>query len=563
LVAPAFALAALATPGLIALLTESAPQHMLLGVGLTAGLTSSLLVLYRWPSTRLALHLVLLSVPLELFYRLVYRGAVSPGILLSAAETNVRETSEMLAGHALATAFLLPVAALALYGFVFAWRADNPFSLRHCIRVCAVSALLVLASWAAGWQRSAVFELADQLKQTFPFDIAHSFRVVVMGFIDTHNQAAARAAFAFPGVRMVDAASRRDAPEIYVVVVGETSRRANWSLFGYPRATTPRLDAIRDDLVIVEHMTANATLTVLSVPLALTRATPATWEIARSERSIISLLRQAGFSVLWISNQEHFGRRANPVSAIALEASSVSFPEDTHAGIRQDYTRDGVGPGGFDSNLLDRLQVALAQVPTNGKIVVFLHMIGSHFAYHDRYPKNFEAFRGTVNAPRALPAPQLRLLNEYDNSVYFTDYVVRSAIDQLAARGGMAALLYFSDHGERLFDDGLTEHDLGHGFPTVSRQEIEIPYFLWLSNGYQAAHPALVARLRANARSPAELDSLFETIVDLAGIEYDRRDKARSLLSEAFRAPQALEVLNTEEQPLFLTLGDVGDAEQH
>lgn len=570
LIGPGFAVAALATPTLIALVSFAhlrhvieevwvgqanltsgalfAIQHALLTVGLTVGVTSVALVMYRWPLTRRMLHLILFCIPVELFYRLVYGGAVSSGVVLSMAETNLREAGELLAGHAVVTACLVAVEVLALYALVVSWSADIRFPLKRCIQLGAFSALMILASVAmitqrlgGGWRLQQT--VMTEAKDTFPFDVAKSLVAVATGVIDTHRQAARRAGFIFSNARMENAASRGTASEIYVVVVGEASRRGDWSLFGYSRPTTPRLDAIRSDLVVFKRMTSNATITVLSVPLALTRAAPATWDIARSEKSIVSLLKQAGFETFWISNQEHFGANANAVSAIALEAGNTSFPDDVH---------QGIDTSGFDSNLLIRLDDVLASSGKTRKIVVFLHMLGSHFDYKDRYPATFDRFRDGRETPRILSNWQMRLVNEYDNTVYFTDYIVREVIDKLALCGCKAALIYFSDHGERLFDNGLTDNDFGHGFPTVSRQEIEIPFFLWLSSAYQIANASRVARLKGNAQSVAQLHNLFETIVDLTGVDYDNRATSLSLFSETFHSPSKLDVLDTKEEAISL-----------
>jgi lipid A ethanolaminephosphotransferase len=382
------------------------------------------------------------------------------------------------------------------------------------------------------------------VQDTFPFDIATALGSVASGLIDAHRLASTRAGFKFTNVHMLDADSRRDAAEIYVVVIGETSRRENWSLFGYSRGTTPRLDAMKDDLVIFPRLTSNATNTILSVPLALTRATPATHGIARSEKSVITLLRQAGFETFWISNQERSDALLNPISQIALEADHVSFPGDLQPAERS---------GGFDSSLLIRLNEELMRLPRNAKAVIFLHMEGSHFGYKERYPAGFAHFRAGRGSPRILPEPEMRLVDEYDNSVYFTDSNVRGIIDRLALCRCKAGLIFFSDHGERLFDRGLTDGDFGHGFPSVSRQEIEIPFFTWLSSAYREANPLLVARLKANAHSAAELHSLFETITDLTGVHYENRTAALSLFSANFQSPGKLEVLNTNEEAVSLS----------
>jgi lipid A ethanolaminephosphotransferase len=290
-------------------------------------------------------------------------------------------------------------------------------------------------------------------------------------------------------------------------------------------------------------VTANATNTILSVPLTLTRATPATRDVARSEKSVITLLKQAGFETFWISNQERSDALFNPISQIALEADHVSFPQDMQP-----------SESTFDANLLVRLDEELARLPTNAKAVIFLHMEGSHFGYKERYPAGFSHFRAGQDSPRILPEPEMRLIDEYDNSVYFTDSNIRGIIDRLALCRCKTGLVFFSDHGERLFDHGLTDSDFGHGFPSVSRQEIEIPFFVWLSSAYQEANPLLVARLKANAHSAAELHSLFETIADLTGVNYENRTASLSLFSANLQSPGKLEVLNTNEEAVSLSL---------
>jgi glucan phosphoethanolaminetransferase (alkaline phosphatase superfamily) len=412
----------------------------------------------------------------------------------------------------------------------------------------AVSAAMIFVSLLMGEYQFGDMRVlgpvvVSEVHDTFPFDIATALDAVAGGLIHAHRLAPTRAAFKFPNVSLVDGASRGAGAEIYVVVIGETSRRANWSLFGYSRDTTPRLDAIKDDLYLFKHVTSNATNTILSVPLTLTRATPATRDVARSEKSVITLLKQAGFETFWISNQERSDALFNPISQIALEADHVSFPQDMQP-----------SESTFDANLLIRLDEELARLPTNAKAVIFLHMEGSHFGYKERYPASFSLFRRGQGAPRSLPGREMRLVDEYDNSVYYTDYNVRGIIDRLALCRCKTGLIFFSDHGERLFDHGLTDSDFGHGFPTVSRQEVEIPFFVWLSRAYQAENPSLVARLKTNEHATAELHNLFETIVDLTGIHYENRGASLSLFSENLHAPAKLEVLNMNEEPVSLSV---------
>jgi glucan phosphoethanolaminetransferase (alkaline phosphatase superfamily) len=527
-------------------------QFALLTVGLSAALVSGALAIYHWAPARRLIHVLLFCCLLELFYRVAYGGAVSPGVLLSVPETSDRESFELLVGHPI-LALTLTLAALSMvYALVVSWNSTVRFALSRCMQAAGVALLLIVASLAAGAiqlrdSQALKAVVAAEVEATFPVDVAGALGAVAVDWADARRQSSSRDRFEFPDVHLVDAASRAGATEIYVIVIGETSRRINWSLFGYPRITTPRLDAMSPDLILFRRVTANATNTIQSVPLALTRASPATRGIARSEKSIVSLLKQAGFSTFWFSNQERSDALSNPISRIAMEADQVSFPGDKPAKTATD---------GFDSSLLTKLDDGLAGVPAGGKAVFFLHMEGSHFGYKERYPDDFSRFSDGQGAPRTLPGPQMRLVDEYDNSVYFTDYNVRGIIDRLARCGCKAGLLFFSDHGERLFDNGLSDSEFGHGFPTVSRQEIEVPFFFWLSKAYQETEPLLVARLKANARSVAQLHNLFETIVDLTGVDYAQRDRSLSLFSDQLRVPARLEVLNMMQETVSLPVGE-------
>ncbi|MGH8338484.1 MAG: sulfatase-like hydrolase/transferase, partial [Gammaproteobacteria bacterium] len=325
-------------------------RHSLFTIGLSIGLASAALAMYHRLLFRRLLHLILFCILLELFYRFAYGGPVSYGLLLSVPETSGRETLELLAGHAILTWSLSFLALLAVFAMIVSWSTKIRFSMRRCIQGGIVALSMIVASLALGTfhlgeMRPVKLVVPSEVKATFPFDIAAALGSVAVDWADTRLQASARAAFRFPNAHMVDAATRRTASEVYVIIVGETSRRANWSLYGYARATTPYLETMGNDLIPFDRVTSNATNTILSLPLALTRATPATPGIARSQKSIVALLKEAGFDTFWVSNQERSILTSNPISEIAFDADHVSFTSDLKASARD---------GGLDSNLLAR-----------------------------------------------------------------------------------------------------------------------------------------------------------------------------------------------------------------
>lgn len=523
-------------------------QRALLSLGLSLGVIAAALAVYHRDLVRRLLHLSLLLCLLELFYRLAYRGPVSPGLLLSVGETSARETLELLVGHPFLTAGLSLFALAAAYALSRSWRIPVRFSSKNCLMLAAVSFTMISASSAFGLlqlgnARMTAQLLSAEVRTTFPFDIASAVGYVAVDWIDSWRRAKARAAFEFPNGRLLDAAARDGQSELYVIVIGETSRRANWSLYGYPRPTTPLLEGIRAELFSFDRVTSNATTTILSLPLALTRAAPGTRALARSEKSIISLLKQAGFETFWVSNQERSPALTNSISQIAAEADHVSFPEDIPADAQE---------GRFDSNLLTRLDDVLGHLRKGDKTVLFLHMEGSHFGYSKRYPAGFGRFDSIHGAADAAVGERLRLVDQYDNSILFTDHNLRGVIDRMVANGGKSGLIFFSDHGERLFDNGLNDSEFGHGFPSVSLKEIEVPFFIWLSPDYRRANPLRVTRLENNRHSVVQLHNLFETVVDLAGVDYAGRAAPLSLFSDAFAQTDTLDVLNIAEQAVVL-----------
>jgi glucan phosphoethanolaminetransferase (alkaline phosphatase superfamily) len=529
-------------------------RQALFVIGCTGLLMSAALAIYRFAIARRMLHLLLILILLDVFYRLAYGGPISPGLLQAIPETSQRESLELLAGHPALTIFLSGVGLLAICAAVQSWRPHFRFSIRRCMQTSIISALMIVASLAIAVlppRRSYTVSAAvGELQGLFPLDIAVAFGAVTIDRLHVRHDAAARAAFAFSNPHMIGAAGSRSGAEIYVVVVGETSRRRNWSLFGYARHTNPRLEEIGGNLALFNQMTSNATNTILSLPLALTRATPADREPERSEKSIVTLLKRAGFSTYWISNQERSALGSSPIAQIALEADHVSFPD----GKAQSTSSDR-----FDSNLVTRLDQTLAQLPPEAKAVIFLHMEGSHFSYRQRYPPDFAVFPDGHGAPRSLPDRQMQLVDEYDNSVLFTDRNLRGAIDSLAQRRCKAGMIFFSDHGERLFDNGLTDGDFGHGFPNIARQEIEIPFLVWLSSEYQRANPSALARLRKNSKAPAQLHNLFETIVDMTGVDFGNRAATLSLFSDRWQPPTSLQVLNLNENIVTLPVEEVAN----
>jgi glucan phosphoethanolaminetransferase (alkaline phosphatase superfamily) len=544
-----FAVFALALPGICALWIAPDFAQAAATFWITVATIAIALCLYRFRLPRILLHLLLLVVPIAVFYRLLYRGSISPGVMLSIQATTLRETAELLSNHVPLTLVLGVYVALALVALVGAWAPGFRVSARAVAGLSAAAALSA-AIWGLavfhkhGEWHNMDWALKDSAREVFPLDVLLSSKIVALGVIRTAKSQSARTHFTFHDVRSANAADAEN-PQVYVVVIGESSRRSHWSLYGYDRATTPKLDQMRDQLVVFEDVSSNATITMYSVTLALTRASPSSWEVARHEKSLLTLLREGGYSVSWISNQEKFGFSENPVTSIAAEANTVSFNNDYVNDLTYQGPRDP-----FDTNLLARLDRELDRLrASKQRAVIFLHMMGSHEAYDQRYPPAFDVLHGDSQPRAGLTSKQSRIIDTYDNSIRFTDYVLSSVIQRVAGLNEPAAVVYFSDHGERLFESDQPTLS-GHGFPQQSVAELEVPTLLWLSPAYIHHNPEALGVLQSNTRKATSLDSLFETIVDLTGLSYADRDADSSLFSPNLRVQKTTEVLTMSQTPI-------------
>ncbi|MFL5290914.1 MAG: phosphoethanolamine transferase [Myxococcales bacterium] len=290
-------------------------------------------------------------------------------------------------------------------------------------------------------------------------------------------------------------------PELYVLVVGESSRRQNWSLYGYGRDTNPLLSKT-DNLVVFRDVVTQAAVTRMSVPLILTRGSIEDEQRAQRERSIVSVFREAGFATHWLSTQQR-DPFTGAINRYPKEADSARFFERRYDGV-----------------LVDALEELLQdEGAREQKMFVVLHTLGSHFTLTSRYPRDFAVFpdgRESSILPDGTSGwtDREHLVNAYDNTILYTDRVLADLIGILQKRPGIKGLFYVSDHGDNLRDDA---RDL-FGHYHNNEYDLPIPMVFWHSDEYAREYPEKLASLRANASRPLNTRAVFYSLTDMAGI---------------------------------------------
>lgn len=293
--------------------------------------------------------------------------------------------------------------------------------------------------------------------------------------------AASRQAEPLPDARFVG-----DERTVVILVIGESARRRNFSLYGYARATNPVLSA--SGAVALANTEACATYTTEALLCILSHDDPGL-RLAGSTELLPSYLQRHGVDVIWRSN--NWGEP--PLKVGTYERA-------------RDLERTCTGTMcSHDDLLLSGLAQRIRSSPAR-KVFVVLHQSGSHGpAYNTKVPPSFEHFKPVCDSVELDRCTPESLLNAYDNTILYTDHVVGRAIDLLKSMDGMpATLLYISDHGESLGEHGLYLH----GTPMALAPDVqkEVPFIVWMSEGFQRKHRVEASTLtRTTAHSQGQV----------------------------------------------------------
>lgn len=304
------------------------------------------------------------------------------------------------------------------------------------------------------------------------------------------------------------------APQTLVVVIGESHTRHHMSLYGYGRDTNPLLSAQKSRLNVYRDVVSPQVHTIPVLRAALTFADHEHPEKLTEQPSLFELFNRAGYETYLISNQPFENSSSSYESLLRLAQHTTDLSRLNQP--------DGV--------VLESLRQALHEQTDKPKLIV-LHLMGSHIAYKYRYPENFEHFNH-LHHPIGrrdiqLTADAKTVIDRYDNSVRYNDYLLASMIDMIASEKKTSAMLYFSDHGEEVYD--LREF-AGHAYEKISSYMCEIPFILWMSDEYRQRRSDLVF----DTKRPYSTVDVLYSLSDLGGLHYVGYDTSRSLFSAQF-----------------------------
>ena len=326
-----------------------------------------------------------------------------------------------------------------------------------------------------------------------------------------------------PDARLGAGWEGRQRPTLFVLVVGETARARNFALNGYARPTTPSLSGL--DVINFPHAQACGTSTEVSVPCMFSPYGRRHYdeESILGHESLLHVLARAGFKVLWRDNQSGCKGVCDGLPAEQLDHAKV----------------DNLCAEGqcLDEVLMEGME-GLAR-DTRGNLFLVLHQLGSHGpAYYKRYPAVFKRFTPACQSEDLRRCTQAEIVNAYDNSLLYTDFFLGRLVAFLdkAQATHDTAMLYVSDHGESLGENGLYLHGVPQSIaPAVQR---EVPFVVWLSAAFRRNFHVSDRCLREHASQPVSHDNLFHSLLGVLDIQTRAYDPAMDLFAPC-REPTA------------------------
>lgn len=296
-------------------------------------------------------------------------------------------------------------------------------------------------------------------------------------------------------ILLPDATIKNNKKSVAVLVIGESARSSNFSLYGYKKNTNPLLSEIEN----VHHFQSEscATYTTAGLKCILEHEyTNKLYEI------LPNYLFRNNIEVIWKTT--NWGEPTVNIK---------NFKNKT------DLRKDCVGEGcEYDEILLKGLKEQI-QASDKNKILVVLHTSTSHGpTYFKKYPQEFNKFTPICTSVELANCTEQELINAYDNTILYTDYILATLIGELKQLEAYnASMIFISDHGESLGENNLYMH----GIPAsiAPKEQLDIPFIVWTSDNSRT--------IKENQEHSQH--NIFHSVLDFLAIESPIYDEEMSI----------------------------------
>ena len=331
-----------------------------------------------------------------------------------------------------------------------------------------------------------------------------------------------------------------------ILVIGESYIKHHAQLYGYLLPTTPRLmnEEKKGNLYVFNNVVTPYNYTTSVMKNMMCCNSIANNESWYDSPFVPTIFKRSGMKV---DNWDNQRISSNKISSIwDFTLNSFLFNKDIC-----NISYDRTAPHGFklDDQLINDYAHNNNKVLGKYNFIIF-HLMGQHIDPKDRYPHDkfsrFSAKDIRNNAPYMTEGKKQDIAN-YDNATYYNDYVVNHIINLY--RDKNAVLVYFSDHGEEVYDyrdsKGRVEAAPGQE-KNCLKYQFEVPFVIWCSDKYKALHPDIIRRIKASLNRPFMTDNTCHLLFDLAGLKTIYYRPERDLISTKFKPSKRIVNNNTD-----------------
>jgi glucan phosphoethanolaminetransferase (alkaline phosphatase superfamily) len=232
--------------------------------------------------------------------------------------------------------------------------------------------------------------------------------------------------------------------------------------------------------------------------------------------NIVEIAKICGYNTLWISNQSKKGLYDNKVTLFAQLCDSAVFNGHEISLDKRDY----------DIGVVNHIKSS--QKCHNTNRFLFVHLMGSHQKFNQRYPNSFAKFSSAEYSK--YPKNQRDNLAAYDNTVLYNDYVMSEIIKCFS--NDDAVLLYFSDHAIDVYK--TDPNFCGHAMPGNKKSEQVsklIPFMIYTSPKFRENHKDLTSMIEQSVDINFNTTDLPYMVMQLLGVTFSDRENKSPLIA--------------------------------
>lgn len=430
---------------------------------------------------------------------ILYGGSIiAVDMFLNLVTTSAKESGELLGNLLPTILFLIITYGIAIYLSIISIKNSHTLKTKFRKKTYYISTSLLAIGFislflAKGFKGG--FEIKYDL---YPNNVLYNVDFAIKKYNKIINYPQSSKNFSFNATRKIDINSTTgNQREIYILILGETERAANYGKYGYKRNTTKPLDSI-SNLVCFRDVLSQSNTTHKIVPLIFSAADAQNYNLVYKSKSILSAFKEVGFKTYFITNQEY---NKSFMSHYIKEADESVKLRD-------------IDPNSLDHNLLPYFNKFIEQ-DTSKNLFFVIHLYGSHFNYYQRYSKKFKVFTPD-KADYISTKTKTELVNSYDNSIVSTADLVSQIIKKTDQQNCKSVVLYLSDHGEDIIDD--SRHRFLHASPIPTYYQLHIPFIIWFSKQYKQVNKEKYNNTYLNKDSAISNNSVFHSLLDFADI---------------------------------------------